>query len=213
MKKWMIATAIGALATAGTAVGMQAQPAPAAKAPLTKTDMLARADARFTALDTNKDGQLSAQERQAGMERARAARAERRGGERPERGPGAGRRAGGAERMLARIDTNGDGLISRAENRAAAEARFDRMDADKDGRIERGERRGKHMGMRGHGGRGGMMRMADTNGDGAISRAEFDAASAKRFAKLDTNKDGKLDAADRPQRRMTRPAPASTPGA
>jgi hypothetical protein len=32
----------------------------------------------------------------------------------------------------------------------------------------------------------------DTNGDGFISRKEFDAYNAKHFKELDTNKDGKL---------------------
>lgn len=228
MKNWMIASAIGALATAGAAVAMQAQPAPAPKAPLTKAQMIARADARFDAMDTNKDGQLSAQERQAGMARTRAAMAERRGGEMADFAPGAGRRGGGGgmgEKMLARIDTNGDGLISKAENRAAVEARFARMDADKDGTVEAGERRGPGMGQRGERGErgrmgrrggeghGGLMRMADTNRDGAVSRAEYDAAMAQRFAKLDTNRDGKLDPADRPARPMAPPAPAPAPGA
>jgi hypothetical protein len=51
----------------------------------------------------------------------------------------------------------------------------------------------------GHGGR--MMRameaMADTNHDGQISRAEFDAAAKARFDKADTNHDGKLTRAER----------------
>jgi hypothetical protein len=210
MKKLMIATAGLTLATAGAALAMQAQPAPAAKAPMTKAAMLARADARFDALDTNKDGQLSAEERKAGMERARAAMAERRGGgERPDK---AGRGGQMAERMLARVDTNGDGLISRAEHRAAAEARFARMDANNNGVIDPEERRGPRMGKRG-GGAGAMLRGADTNRDGAVSRAEYDAAMAQRFAKLDTNRDGKLDPADRPQRRMAPPASAPAPGA
>lgn len=236
MKHLFTATAIGAMLTAGVAVAMQAQPAASPKAPQTKAEMLARADARFDRLDANKDGQLSAEERKAGMERARAAMAERRGGEMADFAPGAGRRGGGGmgEKMLARIDANGDGMISRAENRAAAEARFARMDADKDGALEAGERGkrgpgeggwgkmrrgpdGERMGKRGErrgpGGRGaGGMMQADTNGDGAVSRAEFDAASAQRFARLDTNRDGRLDAADRPQRRMAPPA-APAPGA
>lgn len=51
--------------------------------------------------------------------------------------------------------------------------------------------KGEH---RGH--RGDRMKAADKNGDGAISKAEADAAGMKRlsanFDKLDTNKDGKL---------------------
>lgn len=198
MKKLILASAVGTMLTAGVAIAMQTETPGTARAPMTQAQMLAKADARFDAMDSNKDGQLSAQERKAGMERARETRAKRSGG-----------RMG--ERMLGRIDTNGDGMISRAENRAAVEARFSRMDADKSGTIEAGERRGKgkRMGMRGH--RGGDMMGADTNGDGAISRAEFDAASAKRFARMDANGDGRIDAADRTARRAAKTPTASTP--
>lgn len=47
-----------------------------------------------------------------------------------------GKRQGG---RLAKIDTNNDGKISRAEHLAAAEARFKRMDKDGDGFITREE--------------------------------------------------------------------------
>lgn len=208
MKKFLTTAAIGAMLAAGTAIAMQSDAPAAPKKPISKAEMLARADARFDRLDTNKDGQLSADERKAGAEAARAAMAEKKGGELQDFMPGARRGGGGmGERMLARVDTNGDGLISKAENRAMVEARFARMDADKDGSVEAGEGR---MGMgkakwkrggerRGPGGPGGpamAMKKADTNGDGAISKAEFDAQSAQRFAKLDTNSDGKIDAAE-----------------
>lgn len=48
---------------------------------------------------------------------------------------------------------------------------------------------------------GGMMMMADTNKDGTISRAEATAAAATNFQKMDVNKDGKIDSADRQARR------------
>lgn len=41
-----------------------------------------------------------------------------------------------------------------------------------------------------HGGHGAMMEKLDANKDGAISRAEADAAKAERFARVDANKDG-----------------------
>lgn len=224
MKKLLTAATVGAMLTGGVAIAMQTPPTSAPQAPHSKAEMLARADARFDRLDTDKDGQLSAQERSAGMERPRAARAARYGGDKSDLAPGAGRRGGGgmSEKMLARIDINGDEMISRAENRAAAEARFARMDVDKDGTIEAGEfgadgeriaARGERRGPGAHGGhdRGGTM-MADANGDGAVTRAEFDAASAQRFARMDSNGDGKLDAADRPQRRTAPPSPPA-PGA
>ncbi|WP_447726348.1 hypothetical protein [Sphingomonas koreensis] len=232
MKNLLTATAIGAMLAAGVAIAMQAEnPAAAPKKPITKAEMLARADARFDRMDTNKDGQLDANERKAGAEAARTAMAERKGGEMADFAPG-GRRGGmGGERMLARIDTNGDGLISKAENRAATEARFSRMDANGDGTIGADER-GKGMGKwkRGGGRRGGdampegghgpdgmkhgSMKhggmKADANGDGVITRAEFDAHNAARFAAMDANKDGKIDTSELPQRgrRGMTPPPA-----
>lgn len=217
MKTFLTTAAIGAMLITGTAIAMQTTPPAAPKPPVSKADMLARADARFDRLDTNKDGQLSADERKAGAEAARAAMAERKGGELQDFMPGARRGGGGmGERMLARVDTNGDGLISKAEHRAMVEARFARMDADKDGSVEAGEGR-KGWGKRGEGrggkakamrgGRGGGMMMADTDKDGAISKAEFDAMSAQRFARLDTNKDGKIDATEmQAQRQKARDA-------
>lgn len=241
MKKFLTTAAIGAMLAAGTAIAMQSEAPTAPKQPISKAEMLARADARFDRLDTNKDGQLSAEERKAGAEAARAAMAEKKGGELQDFVPGARRGGGGmGERMMARVDTNGDGLISKAENRAMVEARFARMDADKDGTVEAGEGRksmGKGKGKwkrsgegRGPGGPGGpamAMKKADTNGDGAISKAEFDAMSAQRFAKLDTNKDGKIDATEmqaqrdkardamkkmRERRGNTPPPPPAPPG-
>lgn len=212
MKNLLTATAIGAMLAAGVAIAMQTETAPAAppKKPVAKAEMLARADARFDRMDTNKDGQLDANERKAGAEAARTAMAERKGGEMADFVPG--RRGGmGGEKMLARIDTNGDGLISKAENRAAVEARFARMDANGDGTIGADER-GKGMGKwkRGGGRRGGGTESrhgamhggvkAVANGDGVITRAEFDAQSAARFAAMDANKDGKIEKSELPQR-------------
>ena len=53
----------------------------------------------------------------------------------------------------------------------------------------------KAMGER-NGGKGERFKKADTNGDGALSKAEADAAGMKRlsanFDKIDANKDGKI---------------------
>lgn len=51
----------------------------------------------------------------------------------------------------------------------------------------------------GHGEHAGeMMKAMDTNGDGAISKAEFVAGAEQRFAKMDKNGDGVLTKEDRP---------------
>jgi hypothetical protein len=55
----------------------------------------------------------------------------------------------------------------------------------------------------GQGGGGHFMEMftaADANHDGNITRAEFDAARAARFAQMDANHDGTLQASEMPQR-------------
>lgn len=46
-----------------------------------------------------------------------------------------------------------------------------------------------------------MLERMDTNKDGSISKAEFMAVGDARFAKMDRNGDGKLDAADKPEPR------------
>ena len=72
--------------------------------------------------------------------------------------------------------------------RAAHEAR----------RAKMKERRGEARGGR-HARRGGMAMLlrADTNGDKAVSRAEFDAAVEARFAKVDTDGSGSITAEER----------------
>lgn len=51
---------------------------------------------------------------------------------------------------------------------------------------------------------GQMLADADINGDGRITRAEFTAARARLFVKLDRNADGYLDKQDVPQRLLAR---------
>lgn len=51
---------------------------------------------------------------------------------------------------------------------------------------------------------GGLMRMADANKDGNLTKAEVTAAIDARFARLDVNKDGKLTQEDRTLARQQR---------
>lgn len=56
-----------------------------------------------------------------------------------------------------------------------------------------GEACDENMHGQSHGAKDGMMfKKLDTNGDGVISKAEFNAFNARHFKKLDTNKDGKI---------------------
>jgi len=109
----------------------------------------------------------------------------------------------------ARGDANGDGVLSREEAMAQADARFDRLDANKDGKLTPDEMHPRRpmggaeaaapppppAGGRGFGGR--MFARLDTNGDGIVDREEYRAQAAQRFDRMDTNKDGKIDAAER----------------
>ena len=98
---------------------------------------------------------------------------------------------------IAKIDTNGDGDIDRAE--AAAHPRlarhFDTMDKNGDGRIDAGERPQWKKGRRG-GHRGGMGHVLKLDGDsdGRISKVEAagNARFAARFDATDRNRDGYL---------------------
>ena len=118
---------------------------------------------------------------------------------------------------FARMDANNDGVLNETDREARRDAMFDRMDTDSNGTISReefasardkmhgmrgeGRHGGEHrMGGRGHGGPGMMQHMAkqaDTNGDGAISQAEFTAAALARFDMADANNDGTVTSAER----------------
>ncbi|BAV98849.1 EF-hand domain-containing protein [Lysobacter enzymogenes] len=108
----------------------------------------------------------------------------------------AGSGAGGQQRPRAKIDANGDGVISREEAAKFPRLaeRFDELDKNHDGKLdasERPQRRGgrEHGGR--HGGAGGAARL-DTDGDGRISQAEAAKSPrlAQNFAQIDANKDG-----------------------
>lgn len=88
------------------------------------------------------------------------------------------------------LDANKDGTIDRAEAAKLPRlaTKFDQLDGNKDGRLDTGERP-QWKGKRGHGGRrhgmhGGGMERLDKDGDGRISRAEFDAGKAEREQRM-----------------------------
>ena len=102
--------------------------------------------------------------------------------------------AGGMREFIAQADANHDGNITRAEWNAARAARFTAADTNHDGQLSGDER--PHWGHPPGSGNGrdqppadgpppgggahrGMN--ADTNNDGAISRAEYDAQSVAMF--------------------------------
>jgi Ca2+-binding EF-hand superfamily protein len=110
------------------------------------------------------------------------------------------------------FDANHDGKITKDEVRAEFERRFAAADINSDGKIDDADlppwMRGRNAigddsaGAR-RGGRHGMrrelrfLRAADTNKDGVVTRDEVAAQADQRFARLDWNKDGTVDQADR----------------
>ncbi|QNQ07605.1 EF-hand domain-containing protein [Sphingomonas alpina] len=124
--------------------GRQAATGGDAAAPMTKAAYLAKAGERFARMDANGDGKISADEMQA-MRDARGARRGPMGGQ-PDaatpNAPGAatgGLRSDHRAKMLQRIDTDGDGRISRDEMRVRDDKRFAKLDANSDGFIDQGE--------------------------------------------------------------------------
>lgn len=108
-------------------------------------------------------------------------------------------------------DANNDGVLTRAEFDAGRATQFASLDADNNGQVTREEMRAGRgeRGERGEGGRrgrghrgGGMHHLAsaDANNDGDITRAEFLARPTEMFDRLDANRDGVIQASERPQR-------------
>ena len=121
----------------------------------------------FDAIDANGDGQIT-------VEELRAFHAKNRGGHNP----------------LKRLDTDGDGKISRAEAQAAPRLaqNFDAIDTNHDGFLTKEELHAYAQQQRqAHWSR------IDTDGDGKISRAEAQANAPRlfeHFDQIDTNGDG-----------------------
>lgn len=159
----------------------------------------------FDRLDRNGDGRLDPSERPQ-------RRHGHHGGKRPQHG---------AHRGHARLDTDGDGRLSRAEVEAGANSRgkrgnplvehFAAIDANRDGYLVRSEIRAWHERQRPQ--REAEMRKrfderfaaADLNGDGKLSRVEVDEKMPRlsnRFAWMDDNRDGFLSSDElRPMKR------------
>lgn len=107
-----------------------------------------------------------------------------------------------------KADADGNGALSRAEVEKSLPrlaTRFDQIDANKDGQLSRDEMaawKKTHRHARRHASKADRQvrsaerfKHADTDGDGAISRAEAEKHAprlAQKFDRIDRDKDGKL---------------------
>lgn len=95
-----------------------------------------------------------------------------------------GMRDGRGGRIFERLDTDGDGKVSRSEFAAS----FDKLDRDGDGYVTREEVQALRDEKRAER-RELMFRHQDINGDGKIALEEF-TGPARFFARLDADHDG-----------------------
>ena len=149
---------------AGTPATAQQQPAAAAPKSITRAELTSRLDAGFAAIDTNKDGSLSADElavaQKRDIEQAQAAVKSR------------------AQAAFNQLDTNKDGKLSLQEFEASvqvnaretAQQLLQNMDANKDGKISAEEFKAPRL---------NAFNKVDANHDGTVTPAELRAARIK----------------------------------
>jgi Ca2+-binding EF-hand superfamily protein len=100
------------------------------------------------------------------------------------------------ERILAALDRNGDGAISREEVLALRTELFTRIDADGSGAVTKAEiDAAKAAAGRQRAARSGNLWAQDADGDGQLTLAEFTAATPG-FDRADRDGDGVLSGAE-----------------
>ncbi|QND50907.1 acid-shock protein [Phyllobacterium sp. 628] len=97
-----------------------------------------------------------------------------------------------------KADTNGDGMISLDEYQTAARTRLLKFDTNGDGKLSLEEWLKRPVSKNATRDPTDMFKRFDTNHDGFVDAAEMDAASKKRFDRLDKNSDGQLSKDERP---------------
>ncbi|MEH6413527.1 EF-hand domain-containing protein [Pseudomonas sp. CGJS7] len=188
-----------------------------------RDDQVEQTRRRFVALDQDKDGQVSRPEFDASGERvwtqgqsvlsgkADAKSQQQKGGD--AEAPAARRSnrlalpsSHTAAGFLALYDGNGDGAVLREEFDAARQAQFARTDRNSDGRLSQDEylaeyedRLDRHIATQTRGSdsqtrvRFGAL---DSDNNGRMSFAEYQASGKRSFDAADRNHDGTVDAAD-----------------
>jgi Ca2+-binding EF-hand superfamily protein len=151
---------------------------------VTQDEFVAAAQKRFTRLDKNGDGKLTPDELTGRWAHGGNAATK-----------GSGQTGKSTAERFDKLDTNHDGVVTMDEYVAAATALFHQFDTAGDGQVTAAEieaapktqQRVVNTANR-------MIKHMDTNGDGSVSLDEYLAAAKTRFAKIDKNGDGYIDA-------------------
>lgn len=114
------------------------------------------------------------------------------------------------ERIFEALDADHDGIVTLAEALKTADDLFDAMDQSKDGIIDKSELE-SWFGRANPEGARVFVLLHDIDGDGKISKAEFESPGKKRFALFDRNDDGKVTPEELNFARMTLGAGAPPP--
>jgi hypothetical protein len=165
-KKWLLASALSALAAMSTAgnlaTAQQGGPIQLESVDtngdgtVTVAELVASLLTRWTESDTNQDGKVTADELKAQRTAEQLAR-------------------------FAKEDTNGNGVLERSEVAHMPDAMFAKLDADASGTLTQAELENGHPGPKGRGPDGGGRGVpGDTDHDGAVSQAEATAEDSPR---------------------------------
>lgn len=177
---------------------------------ISQDDVVAAAKARFARMDTKGDGKLTPDELTApSHDHAKFAAA----GNASANPEAQQKRAAFKQKYFDRIDANHDGVITQDEYIAAATAHFNKVDANGSGEITaqqiasspRMVKREQRFAAR-------EVKHMDTNGDGTVSQDEYINAAKARFAKLDKNGDGFIDASEMPAHHWAHAKPSANSG-
>jgi len=155
-----------------------------------QTEFQTTRDKWFADLDTNKDGFVTADELKAFGDKMHAEWAKKHADQADNDKPDANKKHGDfTQHILARVDTDKDGKISKAEFDGEGAKMFAKLDENGDGKIAENEMPQRHWARFG----GEMFDRMDGDKDGKVTKAEFAAAGDKMFQRMDKNGDGVIE--------------------